>query len=199
MKTSHDKKVKIRKRSLYAKEHKTGYSWTLATVLGETILMAEELFGSRDTSYTLLGIDYAKKGRSWFPGNCKHIIIQLTKSCLMDRQDAYSQLSHATIHLLSPTGKSSANNLEEGLAHYFSAYYMNSFFGDGWWNHKILSRKHRRAFQTCNKLLSLDKEAIKKLREIQPTISKITSDQILNLYPTLPKEDADFLSRKLGK
>ena len=193
------KNISVRKRSIYAKEFKVGYSWTLATVLGEALLKAEEFFGCRDKRYTLLGIDYAKKGGSWFPGNCKHIIIHLSQECLTDRQDAYLQLSHATIHLLSPTGKRSANNLEEGLAHYFSAYYMNSIFGDGWWHHKILSRNHRKAFQTCSKLLSLDKDAIKKLREIQPTISKITSDQILNLYPTLPKEDADFLSRKFGK
>ena len=34
-----------------------GYTWTLASRLGDMLHMAEELFGPRDPSYTVLGIE----------------------------------------------------------------------------------------------------------------------------------------------
>ena len=48
--------IQIERRFIIAKPYDTGYSWTLAAVLGEVILKAEALFGERDTSYTILGI-----------------------------------------------------------------------------------------------------------------------------------------------
>ena len=36
----------------------SGYTWTLASRLGEMLHMAEELFGPRDCSYTILGIEF---------------------------------------------------------------------------------------------------------------------------------------------
>ena len=55
-----------------------GYTWTLASRLGEMLHMAEELFGPRDCSYTILGIEFGPDNpRIWYPGNRRHIIIQL--------------------------------------------------------------------------------------------------------------------------
>ena len=95
-----------------------GYSWTLTAALGEMLLLAEEKFGSRDTSWTVLGIDFIPEQYSqiWYPGSCKHIIIQLDSDAMTDRQYAYYKLAHECIHLLAPTGKRDANFLEEGLA-----------------------------------------------------------------------------------
>jgi hypothetical protein len=116
----------------------SGYSWTLAAALGEMLLFAEEKFGPRDTNWTLLGIDFSSDGgQTWTPGNCGHIIIQLEMNCLTDRHAAYCTLAHECIHLLSPTGKTDANVLEEGLAVFFEQWYMNYVFGDGWWSGKI--------------------------------------------------------------
>lgn len=52
-----NKNITVIQRHLYAQESSNGYSWTLTTVLGECLLMAEALFGPRDQRYTLLGID----------------------------------------------------------------------------------------------------------------------------------------------
>ena len=35
-----------------------GYTWTLASLLGDMLHIAEELFGPRDLSYTILGIEF---------------------------------------------------------------------------------------------------------------------------------------------
>lgn len=198
-KNKKEKLVQIRKKSIQAKESKDGYSWTLAAVLGEALLMAEEMFGERDKSYTILGIDYTKKSNqcgTWFPGNVKHIIVQLSRECLTDRQDAYFQLCQCVVDLLSPTGKANANNLETGIGFLFAIRYMNYIFGDGFWNSEIPYRKRREAHRAVRLLLDSDPDAIKKLRTIEPTISRITSEQILSLYPSFPAHDAAFLARR---
>ena len=62
-----------------------GYTWTLASRLEDMIYMAEELFGPRDQSYTMLGIEFVADGpRIWYPGDRKHIIIQLGPSAATD-------------------------------------------------------------------------------------------------------------------
>ncbi len=70
---------------------------TLAYQLSKMLHMVEELFGPRDYSYTILGIEFASDGpQIWYPRNHRHIInSQLPK--------AYYQMAHETIHLLAPT------------------------------------------------------------------------------------------------
>ena len=190
--------IQIERRFIIAKPYDTGYSWTLAAVLGEIILKAEERFGERDKSYTILGIDFTpgNDARTWTPGNCKHIIVQLSMNGLTDRYEAYRQLAHEGIHLLSPTGKADANVLEEGLAVYFEQWYMNDIFGDGWWNNSINNTAYREALEAAAALLTFDADAIKKLRQIQPTIASITAAQIQTVCPALPAEIAEKLVRR---
>lgn len=56
-----------------------GYTWTLASRLGHMLQRAEELYGLRDTSYTILGIEFTDGNpQSWWPGNRRNIVIQLS-------------------------------------------------------------------------------------------------------------------------
>jgi hypothetical protein len=64
----------------------------------------------------------------WYPGDRKHIVIQLSVNCLTDLPRACYQLAHECIHLLAPTGRQNANNLEEGLATLFSEDYATCEF-----------------------------------------------------------------------
>ena len=83
----------------------SGYTWTLPSLLGDMLCIAEELFGPRDQSYTILGIEIGSDNpRIWYPGDCKHIIIQLDSSASTDMYQACYQMAHETVHLLSPTG-----------------------------------------------------------------------------------------------
>ena len=105
----------------------SGYTWTLASRLGEMLQMAEALFGQRDSSYTILGVEFTVGiPQIWYPGNCKHIIIQLDQSAATDMLQACYQMAHEIVHLLSPTGGNNANNFEEGVACYFAAYYLKN-------------------------------------------------------------------------
>ena len=175
----------------------SGYSWTPAAALGEMLLFAEGMFGPRGPSYTLLGIDFSPGGgRTWYPGNCGHIIIQLDMNCLSDRQDAYRQLAHECIHTLAPTGRADANNLEEGLAVYFEQWYMHFVFGEGWWSGDINTPGYADALAGAKQLLAMDPDIIKKLRRHQPVIARITSEQIQEVCPSAPPKLADMLASR---
>ncbi len=153
------------------------------------LLCAEEKFGPRDKNYTLLGIDFSPDGaRTWTPGNCGHIIIHLDMTSLTDRHDAYYSLAHECIHCLSPTGKADANVLEEGLAVSFSQWYMHHIFGPGWWSGPIRFPSYAHALAGAEQLLALNPTVIKKIREQQPTIAKVTAGQIIQHCPAAPRE-----------
>lgn len=189
--------VHVKRRLIVADPSKdgTGYSWTLAAAFGEMLLCAEEKFGPHDKEYTLLGIDFTPDGaRTWTPGNCGHIIIQLDMNALSDRLDAYRQLAHECIHLISPTGRADANVLEEGLAVYFERWYMNHIFGQGWWSGPIDFPIYAHALAAAERLLTLDPNVIKKIRKHQPVIAKITAEQIMQHCPDAPSELAFALA-----
>ncbi len=173
-------------------ETKDGYTWTMASRLGDTLKKAEELFGKRDIEYTILGVEFALTERLqvWYPGNCKHIIIQLNKHALEDVNQALYQLSHETVHCLSPIGKKAANILEEGLATYFSEWYMKQN-GLGDWFASL--PKYIEAVKLVKDLLAIDNDIIKKVRALQPTISEIKSEELLKANNNIPKELADKL------
>ena len=168
-------------------ENKDGYSWTLASRLGDILHLAEQEFGERDKSYTILGIEFVVSGRPqiWYPGNRKHIVIQLTKESLYDEFQAIYQLAHETIHLLSPSGNSNANILEEGLATYFSEYYLTSLGQINW---KTTNQWQQRALDLTKPLLSIDKDIIYKVRKIEPTISHLTKDHFYQVNPNISEE-----------
>lgn len=120
----------------------SGYTWTLASRLGDMLQMAEELFGQRDSSYTILGVEFIiGVPQIWYPGDCKHIIIQLDEVAATNMSQACYQLAHETVHLLSPTGGNNANNFEEGVACYFAAYYMKNRLNEFNWRPTLQSYK----------------------------------------------------------
>ena len=136
--------IHIKSDLLYAQplsDHE-GYTWTLVSRLGEMLYTAEELFGPRDQSYTILGVEFVDDGpQIWYPGNCKHIIIQLNPLAATDMSRACYQMAHETIHLLAPTGGQNANNFEEGVACYFASYYLETKLNAPHWRPNLPSYK----------------------------------------------------------
>jgi hypothetical protein len=115
--------VRIEIDLLYARPlpDSTGWTWTLASRLGHILSTAEGLFGPRDHTYTILGVEFGGGNpQIWYPGSCRNIVIQITPECATDMSRACYQMAHEVIHLLSPSGGNNANNFEEGLATYFS-------------------------------------------------------------------------------
>ena len=175
-----------------------GYTWTLASRLGDMIYMAEKLFGPRDLSYTILGIEFVADGpRIWYPGDRKHIIIQLCPSAATDMSQACYQMAHETIHLLAPSGGQNANNFEEGIACYFAAYYLKERLNKPNWQPNLPS--YKRALQLIISRLDEDIYCIRRLRESQPSFPKMSKEAIRAEFPNLTLDDVDFLTRKFNR
>ncbi|MBA3867566.1 MAG: hypothetical protein H0X30_00275 [Anaerolineae bacterium] len=178
-----------------------GYTWTLASRLGQILQMAQERFGQRDLYYTILGVEFIDGiPQVWYPGSHsgrKDIIIQLSLECLADPMRSCYQLAHESIHLLSPTGGKAATVLEEGLATYFSAYYMREKMAAPDWHSNMKCYAEAQAMTEA--LLKIDPDAIKKLRVEQPTISAMSADLLLRFYPALGVDLAERLTTRFER
>lgn len=175
-----------------------GYTWTLASRRGHMLQTAEALFGERDRSYTPLGIEFSADGpQLWYPGNVRNIVIQLGLECLTSQSHAFYQLAHECVHLLSPTGGRNSTVLEEGASTYFSERYMLEEVGEPYWRPTLPS--YVQACDLTVRLLEIDPEAIKRLREREPTFSEIGVGLILELYPGLGEEDAHRLASRFER
>jgi len=170
--------------------------WTLTSILGDMLALAEDMFGRRDHTYTILGIEFVSSGpQCWYSTTGNQIIVQLDLDCLNDQYDACVQLAHECIHLLSPTRLKDANVLEEGVAVYFQGFYMRKTFGSGWWDNDMVDANYQSALTSVDELLRIEPDAIKMLREHEPTISRISSDLIISLIPAVNPVLAHELSR----
>ena len=192
--------IHIKSDLLYAQPlpDRDGYTWTLVSRLGEMLYMAEELFGPRDRSYTILGVEFVSDHpRVWYPGNRKNIIIQLGPDAATDLSQACYQLAHETIHLLAPTGGKNANNFEEGVACYFAAYYMKIRLSKPNWQPTLPS--YRRALELITPHLDADIDCVRRIRDQQPSFSKTNEEQISIAFPNLTSENIDFLISKFDR
>jgi hypothetical protein len=170
-----------------------GVSWTLVTRLGEMLSRAENLYGPRDRSWTILGVEFGP-GPSpgiWFPGDCRHVAIRLAPNALDSELLACYQLAHECVHLLAPTGNANAPVLEEGLATAFAEDYVQAVLNS---NNPFLTNEptYIRAAAVVRELLAEAPDAIQRLRVIEPCIAKITAAVFdaakLTVSPTLIDE-----------
>ena len=189
--------AELRESLIIAKPTHEGYSWTLPSRLSHMLRTAEEVYGRRDLSYTILGVEFSEAGpQVWYPGNCNHIVIQLGIECLNEPHQAFFQLAHECIHLLSPSGNRNATALEEGLATHFSITYMYETFQACWYPSMM---SYKKACNAVEELLAVDSNAIKQLRQQQSKISSITEDEILAAYPSIKLETAQYLSQAFDR
>jgi hypothetical protein len=167
------------------------YTLTLASRLGQMLEMAEQRFGPRDKSYTILGFEFrAGLPQIWFPGGRRRVIVQLDSSSMNDPNLPLFQLAHQSVHLLTPVLPAEASVLEEGLATYFSKEYMAAHIGGVWLTG---DQKYDRAEVLARKLLLFNADAVKALREIVSVISEATVQNILKICPSLSPQLAEQL------
>lgn len=171
-----------------------GHSWTIVTIFGHILLDAQEKYGERDKSYTILGIeindlDYPQ---IWYPGNRKDIVIQITKDCINCMNQAVYQVAHETIHCIFATQGQPATVLEEGLATHFALEYCKN---NGYGNWEIENKKYETAMSLVEQILRIDPEIILKIRDIQPTISLATKQDIIEINSNISDELAERLTQ----
>lgn len=171
-----------------------GYSWTIISLLGTILKDAEGLYGERDRSFNILGVELCdqEQPQTWYPGGWngqKDVIIQITKDCENNIKKAIFQVSHEVIHCLCPKPGRHANVLEEGLATLFSTYESNKF-GTGYHPGSLL---YISAMEIVEELLSYDETIIKKARMMEPDISLITKEMLLAFHPSIKDDLLEIL------
>jgi|SRR5690606_16515007 len=164
-------------------------SWTLTSRIGEMLELAKSKFGRVDSDFKFLGIEFKEDGPSIRFQNPNYIIIQLTPNSLDNEYMAYYQLSHEVYHLLSPTGEYDANNLEEGLAVYFSKIYLDRFTQNifNWEAATKADIRYENAYKLVLKLLQIEPNIIKIIRTKFPEVK--TSHLTINEFKTVMAEN----------
>lgn len=172
-----------------------GYKWTLASLLGNMLHTAEELFGQCDRSYTIVGIELVAGGPGiWYPGNRKHIVIQLSLDAAADMYQACYQMTQETVHLLAPTDGQNVNNLEEGITIYFANLYMKEALNFSY--PPPSDMRYRNALEAVTPILDTDIDCVRRLREKEPSFSEISHELISTECPNLTVDEIDFLLSK---
>lgn len=148
-----------------------GFRFSLTSLLSTMLTDAEQMFGTRDMTYTPVGIEfYGDRPKVWYPGTNKHISIILTDSAREDPPQAVFQLAHEVVHILSPTGGANAPVVEEGLSALFQER-ANEIYG---LNLRLVSKPYIKATELTNLLLRGQPNIIKQLRAYEPAFHKWT-------------------------
>lgn len=170
-----------------------GYTWTLPSRLGQMLIEIEGLFGERDRSWTILGIEFTSGAvpQHWFPGNNKSIVIQLTTGVENSPVGACWELAHEAVHMLSPTGGIDASVLEEGMAVYYAKQYVRTNFG---FDHPIEPVSYQEAYSLVRPIVEKYPGVIKEVRKEESTISKINKALLLRHVPGMSEQVAQALS-----
>lgn len=193
-----DSEPALARELFFSSSIENGFTWTLSSRLGDMLALAEEALGPRDISYTILGVEIGPDiPRLWFPGNRRHVIVQLSPSAATDAMRAWYQLSHETVHLLAPTGGGPATNLEEAVACYFSAYYMKRRFGKD--TGRPVEESYSRGLHIITPRLDEDIQCVKRLREKHPYFADIPKDHFATEFPGVAPADLDFLLQPFNR
>ena len=181
------------------------FAQELRRALNDMLEMAECLFGQRDCWYTIREIEF--KGDSpqinpeGFDGN--KILIRLSSQAAQYMRQACYQLAHETVHLLAPIPKKDATYFEEGVACYFAAYYMKKAFKQPNWRPAPGSKNYEKyicALELVKPLLDKDKHCVSKLRDVEPSFSKMDEGLIRNAFPDwtdLSQEHIENLTKRI--
>ncbi len=163
---------------------RTAGGWTLTTMLGELLHIAEGRYGTRNREWTILGVEFEDKPRPcvWFPGSRQHVAVSLTFGAKNCPAEASFQLAHEVVHLLDPTGGGTASLLAEGVAVTF-ADEMAVRFG---WHRQTGDANYLAAKKDVEPLLVKGVGIIPALRENCGGLSAITPDAIEYALPGLP-------------
>lgn len=161
-----------------------GYSWTITSAFGELLQVAEQRYGSRDRSWTPIGIEFhGDRPMVWYPrahDGRRQISIILSNNARLNITSALYELAHEVIHVLSPTGGRDAPVIEEGLATKF-ALEVSALNPPA----AVLppGSPYAPALAAVEQLLAHEADAIRQLRRREPEFRSMTAEIILDTYP----------------
>lgn len=171
----------------------------------QLISMAEQLFGPMTSPWAYAGVTFRDQPPHlyYFPEETS-VQIALSLRAVGDDLQRDFQLSHEVCHLLYPSVDPSQSDgprtivLNEGISTYFSVMVVTADYGDeaaGIVLESLAthSRNYFRAFKLVLALMQRDRDAIKKLRAIQPMINEAVTQDLLAADLGLTQNEAEDL------
>lgn len=158
---------------------------TITSCLIDIIREAETLFGERNKRFSLVGVEFIESDRPQIVFDGLYARIQLTRAAFTDLQEARCQCAHEIIHFLEPLTEGKPTVLEEGVATYFQKIIVPGFYP--------AIPEYDKASDLVYELLKIDEYAVKKLRESQTVLSKITKKMIMARYSCFCEATAEKL------
>lgn len=149
------------------------------------ISVAEGLFGSMSSPWAYCGVVFRDQPpHLYYEPDTRSVFISLSLRAIDDDLQRDFQLAHEVCHLLYPSVEPESPStpetsvINEGISTYFSVIVVSALHGEESAHSAIESLathspNYFSAFQKVSALLSMDQDAIKKIREIQPMINKV--------------------------
>ncbi|MCX2584794.1 hypothetical protein [Pedobacter sp. MR22-3] len=172
------------------------------------LMEAEELFGPKtecnfagvmpgnvsSPKFCYAAVPYDRSKKAFM------IIINLSNA-EKNFKDGILQISHEVVHMLSPEkddNDKAVNYLEEGMATYFSKIITDRETSDQEFATSAIKgkEKYNEAFELYLSLHEIDKDAVKKLRLVNPSLASLTA---LDFRQTDIKIEEEMIERLLRK
>lgn len=156
----------------------------------ELLLLAEGLFGLMTSPWEYNGVVFRDRPpHLYYAPDTATVQISLSFRAINDDLQRDLQLAHEVCHLLYPSVEPEypvdpqTNVINEGISTYFSVLVVGALHGEDATQAAIESLathspRYFFAFQQVATLMSKDRDAIKKIREIQPMINKVSKDDV---------------------
>ncbi len=167
-------------------------SFTLATRLAQMLIEAEAIFGLRDQTYTIVGIELRDSvPHIWYPGRDNFVCIRLSYGNRASMNALCYELAHETVHCLSPNPHKRATVLEEGMATWFADWIAKKHFGS---YVPRIPDDYQPFLDAYQKLLAIKEDAVKEIRlGRKPQIWEIEAEDIKTTVPGCPDSLAEEL------
>ncbi|WP_261859279.1 hypothetical protein [Photobacterium sanguinicancri] len=166
-------------------------------IASQYILAAEKLFGLMCSDWTYWGVEFNQQQPHlrYYP-DTGNVAISLSERAKNDEIQLRFQLAHEVCHLLYPTMDKDTHIMEkttflnEGVSTYFSIFAIHELCNsqDIVNNLKEHNNDYYQSFFMVNELLTIDVDAIKKLRVVQPKLNRITSHDFELADVKIPEE-----------
>lgn len=167
---------------------------------------AEELFGARvdPAPYAFDGIYFASKVPIMkYNQEEMKIVFRLSSDARNDNSKILWQIAHECVHLMTPA-RLWTSMFEEGLACWFQMRWAKlcpQLFPEHKCNPEICFENKRflEAYTIVEELLKQDPNAIKRLRSLQPVISKFTPKLLVTELPQIDVPTAKLLCSRFAQ
>jgi len=171
----------------------------------ELISLAEGLFGKMCSPWKYSGVFfYDHPPHLYYSLDTTTVQIALSFRSINDEFQRDFQLAHEICHLLYPAVEPDypvepeTNVINEGISTYFSVLVVAAFHGEDAAKVAIdslatHSPRYFFAFQQVSALITKDRDAIKRIREIQPMINKLSKVDLRESGIALSDDDINAL------